>query len=63
MLVIKTLASFASRPLLWFGMLAIPILLAGTSLIGYVFCTTLWWVRPSPCPSRAAESFSSRPPS
>jgi glycosyltransferase involved in cell wall biosynthesis len=41
MLVIKTLASFASSPLLWFGMLAIPLLLAGTSLLGYVFVHSL----------------------
>jgi glycosyltransferase involved in cell wall biosynthesis len=41
MLVIKTLASFASSPLLWFGMLAIPLLLAGTALLGYVFMHTL----------------------
>ena len=41
MLVIKTLASFASSPLLWFGMLAIPLLLAGTTLLGYVFMHTL----------------------
>lgn len=36
LLVIKTLASFAARPLLWFGLLAIPLLLGGTGLIGYV---------------------------
>jgi glycosyltransferase involved in cell wall biosynthesis len=41
MLVIKTLASFASSPLLWFGMLAIPLLLAGTTLLGYVFVHSL----------------------
>jgi len=41
MLVIKTLASFASSPLLWFGMLAIPLLLAGTTLLGYVFAHAL----------------------
>jgi glycosyltransferase involved in cell wall biosynthesis len=41
MLVIKTLASFASSPLLWFGMLAIPLLLAGTSLLSYVFLHAL----------------------
>ena len=41
MLVIKTLASFASSPLLWFGMLAIPLLLAGTTLLGYVFLHAL----------------------
>src|SRR3569833_34274 len=41
MLVIKTLASFASSPLLWFGILAIPLLLAGTSLLSYVLLHTL----------------------
>jgi glycosyltransferase involved in cell wall biosynthesis len=35
LLVIKTLATFASRPLLWFGLLAMPILFIGTGLIGY----------------------------
>jgi glycosyltransferase involved in cell wall biosynthesis len=35
LLVIKTLASFAARPLLWFGLLATPMLLGGTALIGY----------------------------
>src|ERR1700761_26865 len=41
MLVIKTLASFASSPLLWFGMLAVPLMLAGTTLLSYVFLHTL----------------------
>jgi glycosyltransferase involved in cell wall biosynthesis len=41
LLVIKTLASFASSPLLWFGLLAIPLLLAGTGLISYVFLHAL----------------------
>jgi glycosyltransferase involved in cell wall biosynthesis len=41
MLVIKTLASFASSPLLWFGILAIPLMLAGTSLLSYVFLHAL----------------------
>ena len=35
LMVIKTLASFAARPLLWFGLLALPLLLAGTSVLGY----------------------------
>jgi glycosyltransferase involved in cell wall biosynthesis len=35
LLVIKTLASFAARPLLWFGLLSLPILMLGTGLIGY----------------------------
>ena len=41
LLVIKTLASFASSPLLWFGLLAIPLLIAGLSLLGYVFLHAL----------------------
>ena len=35
LLVIKTLASFAGRPLMWFGLLALPLLLIGTGLVGY----------------------------
>jgi glycosyltransferase involved in cell wall biosynthesis len=35
LLVIKTLASFAARPLLWFGILATPLLLFGTGLLTY----------------------------
>jgi glycosyltransferase involved in cell wall biosynthesis len=35
LLVIKTLASFAAQPLLWFGLLSIPLLLCGTGLLGY----------------------------
>jgi glycosyltransferase involved in cell wall biosynthesis len=35
LLVIKTLASFAARPLLWFGLLAMPLLVTGTVLISY----------------------------
>jgi glycosyltransferase involved in cell wall biosynthesis len=35
LLVIKTLASFAARPLLWFGLLALPILCLGTGLVVY----------------------------
>ena len=37
LLVIKTLASFAGRPLLWFGLLSVPLLIAGTTLVSYVF--------------------------
>jgi glycosyltransferase involved in cell wall biosynthesis len=40
--VIKTVASFASRPLLWFGMLSIPLLAIATLLLGYaLFHSTL----------------------
>ena len=35
LLVIKTVASFTSRPLLWFAMLSVPLLLAGTAMFGY----------------------------
>jgi glycosyltransferase involved in cell wall biosynthesis len=35
LMVIKTVASFCSRPLLWFGMLALPLLAAATVTIGY----------------------------
>lgn len=35
MLVIKTVASFTSRPLLWFATLSVPLLAAGTALFGY----------------------------
>jgi glycosyltransferase involved in cell wall biosynthesis len=41
LLVIKTLASFAARPLLWFGLLALPILFFGTALIGYELLESL----------------------
>lgn len=41
LLVIKTLASFASSPLLWFGLLAVPLLLTGMGLISYVFVHAL----------------------
>jgi hypothetical protein len=34
-MVIKTVASFASRPLLWFGMLSIPLMAIATLLLGY----------------------------
>ncbi len=35
LMVIKTLASFAARPLLWFGMLALPLMLSGFGLVAY----------------------------
>jgi hypothetical protein len=41
LLVIKTLASFAARPLLWFGLLAMPILFFGTALVGYELLESL----------------------
>jgi glycosyltransferase involved in cell wall biosynthesis len=41
LMVIKTLASFAARPLLWFGFLALPLLIAGMSGLGYALTTSL----------------------
>lgn len=35
LMVIKTVASFTSRPALWFALLSIPLLLAGTAAVGY----------------------------
>jgi glycosyltransferase involved in cell wall biosynthesis len=35
LMVIKTVASFTSRPLVWFGMLSVPLLAAAAALIGY----------------------------
>jgi glycosyltransferase involved in cell wall biosynthesis len=35
LMVIKTVASFTSRPALWFALLSIPLVLAGFSTLGY----------------------------
>jgi len=35
LMVIKTVASFTSRPLLWFSLLSLPLLVAGTAALGY----------------------------
>ena len=35
LMVIKTVASFTARPLLWFSMLATPLVLVGTVALGY----------------------------
>jgi glycosyltransferase involved in cell wall biosynthesis len=35
LMVIKTVASFTSRPLLWFSLLALPMVLLGTTTLGY----------------------------
>jgi hypothetical protein len=40
-MVIKTLASFAARPLLWFGLLALPLLIVGVSVLGYAVTASL----------------------
>ena len=42
MMVIKTVASFTSRPLLWFSMLSLPMLLAGLLLLGYEIGASFW---------------------
>jgi glycosyltransferase involved in cell wall biosynthesis len=35
LLVIKTLASFTARPLLWFGLLSVPLVIVATLTLGY----------------------------
>jgi glycosyltransferase involved in cell wall biosynthesis len=39
LMVIKTVASFTARPLLWFSMLATPLMLLGTATLGWA----LWY--------------------
>ena len=41
LMVIKTVASFTSRPLLWFGMLALPLLAAASVALGYTLFAAL----------------------
>jgi glycosyltransferase involved in cell wall biosynthesis len=41
LMVIKTLASFAAQPLLWFGLLAVPLLIAGMSVLGYALSASI----------------------
>lgn len=41
LLVIKTVASFTSRPLLWFAVLSLPLLVGGTATFGYALLAGL----------------------
>ncbi len=41
LMVIKTVASFTSRPLLWFSLLSLPMLAAGSLTLGYAFYSML----------------------
>ena len=41
LLVIKTLASFTARPLLWFGLLSVPLVIVGTLALGYTLLDAL----------------------
>jgi len=50
LMVIKTVASFMSRPLVWFGMLALPLLAAATLAIGYTTYQSLATGRPFSLP-------------
>lgn len=50
MLVIKTVASFTSRPLLWFSLLATPFALLGTTAVAYSLWTTAGTDLPMPMP-------------
>jgi len=50
LLVIKTVASFTSRPLVWFGLLSIPALFAGTIALGYTALSILLFDKPMSLP-------------
>lgn len=41
LMVIKTLTSFAARPLLWFAFLALPLFLIGTVALGYALTMSI----------------------
>jgi glycosyltransferase involved in cell wall biosynthesis len=41
-MVIKTVASFTARPLLWFGLLSVPMLLVGLGAFAYSLAQALW---------------------
>jgi glycosyltransferase involved in cell wall biosynthesis len=42
LMVIKTVASFTARPLLWFGLLSLPMLTVGLVAFGYSLGSALW---------------------
>jgi glycosyltransferase involved in cell wall biosynthesis len=42
LMVIKTVASFTSRPLLWFSLLSMPVLVTGLLIFCYAIAATLW---------------------
>lgn len=42
LMVIKTVASFTARPLLWFGLLSMPMFCGGLLLLSYSLITALW---------------------
>jgi glycosyltransferase involved in cell wall biosynthesis len=50
LLVVKTVASFTSRPLLWFSMLSLPMLAAGLLTTGYALSAALWGSEPLSLP-------------
>jgi len=54
LMVIKTVASFTSRPLLWFTLLAMPLLALGLFAIGYSLAG--WLETPGPLPLPIAGS-------
>jgi glycosyltransferase involved in cell wall biosynthesis len=50
LLVIKTLASFTARPLLWFTLLSLPVLLGGAAILAYSFAAALFTDKPFSLP-------------
>ncbi|MGH8258783.1 MAG: glycosyltransferase family 2 protein, partial [Steroidobacteraceae bacterium] len=54
LLVIKTVTSFASRPLLWFGMLSIPALFLACAAFGYTLYAAMTHDAPLSLPIAAS---------
>jgi glycosyltransferase involved in cell wall biosynthesis len=50
LMVIKSVTAFASRPLLWFGLLSLPMLVAGTIALGYTAYSTAFSLAPISIP-------------
>ena len=48
LLVVKTVASFTSRPLIWFSLLATPLAVVGAAALAYSFW--VWATNPGPLP-------------
>jgi glycosyltransferase involved in cell wall biosynthesis len=58
LMVIKTVTAFTSRPMLWFTLLSLPLLLCGTILLGYsLLALSLGGSLPLPIAGSGAISF------
>jgi glycosyltransferase involved in cell wall biosynthesis len=58
LMVIKTVTAFTSRPMLWFTLLSLPLLLAGTAALGYsIFSLASYGEIPMPIAGSGAIFF------